>query len=687
MKERLNLLDGNSFVVSNGSGDIEPSEAYPTGYFSFDTRFLSTWVLTVNGQRLSALSAYDIEYFESRFFLVPGEPAPYLNATIGVTRHRTIGSSFDEQLTLENNSPEPADVTIRMEAASDFADIFEVRKTLGGKAAPVLSWVEGGSLHLRYERKAFRRETVISSSEPAEVDNSGFLYKVQLAPHGTWTTNLHVDAQIRPAGRGQDVSLQQHQQRARVHMRKEVEEWLDRAPKLRCEDETLMVTYRRSLVDIAALRYYSLVAKGQGMLAAGLPWFMTLFGRDSLFASLQALPFAPELATTALSVLGHSQGAKFDDFHEEEPGKIMHELRYGELASFEELPYPLYFGSADATPLFVILIDEYDRWADDAGFVCDLESELRLSLKWIDMYADIMGNGYIWYQRRNLKDGLENQCWKDSWDSISYRDGRLPGEPRATCEMQGYAYDAKRRAARIAKKYWNDPAYAERLEAEAADLKERFNRDFWVEDGEYYALALDADGGQVDALASNMGHLLWSGIVDESRAQSVVDHLLGPRLYSGWGIRTLAKGEGRYNPVGYHVGTVWPFDNSIIAMGLRRYGFHAEAARIADGIIDAAEYFGGRLPEAFAGADRELTRYPVEYPTACSPQAWSAGAPLLLLRSMLGLEPDGDRLLVEPAVPDRLGQIELVGIRGPWGRADARGGTPPGERPSITYQT
>ncbi|MCW3820898.1 amylo-alpha-1,6-glucosidase, partial [Micromonospora sp. DR5-3] len=235
---------------------------------------------------------------------------------------------------------------------------------------------------------------------------------------------------------------------------------------------------------------------------------------------------------------------------------------------------------------------------------------------WIDEYGDIMGNGYIWYQRRNQRNGLENQCWKDSWDSISYRDGRLPGLPRATCELQGYAYDAKIRGARLAREFWNDPTYADQLERQAADLKHRFNHDFWIEDGQYYALALDADGNQVDALSSNIGHLLWSGIVDQPRAAKIAEHLLGPRLFSGWGVRTLAEGEARYNPLGYHVGTVWPFDNSLIAWGLRRYGFNAEAAHIAEGILDAANYFDGRLPEAFAGYPRHLTRYPVQYPTA-----------------------------------------------------------------------
>ena len=367
--------------------------------------------------------------------------------------------------------------------------------------------------------------------------------------------------------------------------------------------------------------------------AAGLPWFMTMFGRDSIITSLQTLPFVPELAAATLLALGEWQGTVIDDFRDEDPGRIPHEMRYGELTAFEERPHCPYYGCADATPLYVVLLDEYERWTGDTKLVRDLEYEARAALNWIDEYADLQGNGFVSYQRRNEKTGLENQCWKDSWDSISYRDGTLPGFPRATCELQGYAYDAKVRGARLARHIWRDPAFADKLEKEAADLKRRFNREFWVQDGQYFAVALDGDGRQVDSLTSNIGHLLWSGIVDKSKARIIARHLLGPRLFSGWGVRTMAEGEGRYNPIGYHVGAVWPFDNSFICWGLRRYGFKEEAARVAEGILDAAVFFDGRLPEAFGGYPRDMTRYPVQYPTACSPQAWSTGAPLLLLSS------------------------------------------------------
>jgi glycogen debranching enzyme len=400
---------------------------------------------------------------------------------------------------------------------------------------------------------------------------------------------------------------------------------------------------------------------------------MTMFGRDSIFTSLQSLPFTPELAATTLRVLGDWQGSRRDDFRDEDPGRILHEMRYGEMAAFEERPHSPYYGSVDATPLYVVLLDEYERWTGDKKLVRDLEYEARAALNWIDEYADLMGNGYISYKRRNEQTGIENQSWKDSWNSISYSDGRLPDFPRATCELQGYAYDAKLRGARLARLVWKDPAFADRLEQEAHDLKRRFNRDFWLADRGYFAIALDADGSKVDSLASNNGLLLWSGIVDSAKAKSVVAHLMGPRLYSGWGVRTLAEGEARYNPIGYHLGTVWPFDNSFIAWGLRRYGFKEEAARIASDVLDAAALFEGRLPEAFGGYDRALTKYPVQYPTACSPQAWSTGAPLLLLRTMLGLEPIGDHLVVDPALPDAVGHLELLDIPGRWGRIDAFG--------------
>ncbi|MDG4790630.1 glycogen debranching N-terminal domain-containing protein [Micromonospora sp. WMMD1102] len=671
MKDRVSILDGNTFVVSDCAGDIEASRTTPTGLFAFDTRFLSRWVLTLNGERLSPISVDDLQYFETRYFLTPGAPTHYVDAKQSVIRQRQIGVHMEERLIVLNHELRAVDVEIRLEADSDFADIFDVKNAEIKRAGEIATFVDEDRLRFSYRRDLFHRETIISSSEPAEICASGISFNVRIEPHGRWITQLEVATVVRPGPRRPShQSIQAQTRRKRVEMREELGRWLADAPKLVSTWDALTEAYHQGLVDLSALRYVPLISRGKSVPAAGLPWFMTMFGRDSILTSLQMLPFKPELARITLSALGLIQGARLEDFREQEPGKIMHEVRYGESAAFEEQPQSAYYGAADTTPLYVILLDEYERWSGDANTVRDLKVEAYRALDWIDGYGDLMGNGYIWYQRRNTKNGLENQCWKDSLNSISYHDGRLPACPRATCELQGYAYDAKVRGARLARQFWNDPAYADRLEREADELKKRFNRDFWVDDGEYYALALDTDGRPVDALSSNMGHLLWSGIVDEARAQKVVDHLLGPKLFSGWGVRTLAEGEGRYNPVGYHVGTVWPFDNSFIAWGLWRFGFRKEAGRISKGIIDAAKFFNGRLPEAFAGYDRALTAYPVQYPTACSPQAWSAGAPMLLLRTMLGLEPVGDHLVSDPVLPDGIDRIEVHDIPGRWGRTD-----------------
>jgi glycogen debranching enzyme len=669
----VKILDGNTFVVSDSRGDIEASLDDPTGLFSFDTRFLSQWVLTVNGQRLNALSTDDLQYFEARFFLVPGTGTVYIDAKMSVIRQRAVGDGFFETISITNHDEKPVDVSVRIDAGCDFADLFEVKDALKKKGT-YYTRVGGDQLVLGYERDTFNRETVISAGAGAQIDEHGFTFDVTIPPKGEWSTDLKVVTSMLGLGELRSSTKDGGGiRRARPNMERDLDKWLADAPTLDCDWPSLQRTYQRSLVDLAALRFSPVTEGRHSIPAAGLPWFMTIFGRDSIFTSLQALPFAPELAATTLHVLGMRQGTRVDDFRDEDPGRILHEMRYGEMTAFEERPHSPYYGCADATPLYVVLLDEYERWTGDAKLVRELELQARAALNWIDEYADLMGNGYISYKRRNEETGLENQCWKDSWDSISNRAGEIPGFPRATCELQGYAYDAKMRGARLARDIWRDPEFAEKLEKDAAALKRRFNRDFWVEDGEYFALALDPEGNQVDALASNNGHLLWSGIVDKSKAKAVARHLMSPRLFSGWGVRTLAEGEGRFNPIGYHVGTVWPFDNSFIAWGLRRYGFKDDAATIAAGILDAATFFDGRLPEAFGGYDRTETKYPVQYPTSCSPQAWSTGAPLLLLSTMLGLQPSGEHLVVDPALPQQIGRIELLDIPGRWGRVDAFG--------------
>lgn len=679
--QTISILEGNNFVVCDGRGDIDASPTEPQGLFNWDTRYLSRWLLRLDGRALDPLSVDEVRYFSAHFVLVPGTGSIYTNATMAVTRKRSVGNGFHEDITISNYGQEAIDLEVRIDAAADFADLFEVKDALP-KQGTSYEQVADGRLVLGYRRDQFVRETWISATAPeAQLDEHGISFSIRVAPHTDWTTCIDV-ATARVAGSTVHATPKYGHGDHTAEV--EYDDLVARAPKLSSNWNDLERTYVRSVVDLAALRFYPRVLPGKAILAAGLPWFMTVFGRDSLLTSLQALPFAPSLAEATLRILAARQGTNVDPFRDEEPGKILHEQRYGELTAFEERPHSPYFGAADSTPLFLVLLDEYERWSGDRELVQELEPVARRALDWIDNFGDRDGDGYVEYERQR-DTGLENQCWKDSWNSILFADGTLAKLPRATCEIQGYVYDAKMRSARLARLVWDDIELATRLEREAVELRRRFNEDFWLADREYFALALDGDKRPVDSLTSNVGHLLWSGIVENAKADKLVQHLMGERLFTGWGTRTMAEGDGGYNPIGYHVGTVWPHDTAIVALGLRRYGYAEHASRLALGILEAATYFDFRLPEAFAGYARSEVSFPVEYPTACSPQAWASGAPLMMLRVILGLEPAGRELLSDPILPERITTLGLHGV--PWrgrsidvgdiGAAHTREVTPP----------
>ncbi|MEU7843771.1 glycogen debranching protein [Micromonospora sp. NPDC049114] len=440
--------------------------------------------------------------------------------------------------------------------------------------------------------------------------------------------------------------------------------WTEDRAVLRSDNQTLERTIRQSRDDLAALRL-DLEVKGQRILlpGAGLPWFLTVFGRDTLITAYQTLVAGPALAKGALLTLARLQGETCDDFTDEEPGKILHEVRSGELTRTGQKPYSPYYGTADATQLWLILLSEYWRWTCDDETVRHLHDNALAALRWIDEYGDRDGDGFVEYATRS-PEGLGNQCWRDSPDGVCFADGRIPVLPLATADIQGYTYDAKVRLAELFDGPLGNPALAARLRDEAGTLAERFNRDFWIDErGGYYAVALDGDKNVVDSKTSSMGHLLWSGIVPRARADAVVRQLMSPDMFSGWGVRTLSREERLYRPIGYHLGTVWPHDNSLIALGLVRYGYRAEANRISLAMIDAAEQFGHRLPEALSGYDRQRLLFAVPYPTACSPQAWAAGAPLALIRAMLGINPVDGRLTLDPDIPPEFGRITAHRVR------------------------
>jgi glycogen debranching enzyme len=653
----LSVLDGSSFVVGDRLGDVRAHEGREHGFFSEDTRFVSRWVLHVAGAPLELLGLDQRHHFTAQFFLTPtvgpDDPAP-----CSIMRRRLIDHEWMEDVTVTNHLHTTSEVSVALEVDADFADLFEVKDGVVAERE-VTCRHDDQTLTLSYARDGLHRRVTIAASRTGQVTRSGFAYAPRLAPGEQWSVTLTVTPSSTPsettfARRGPRADMDELEAAKAT----ELEAWLARAPDLQAQDPALARTYRASLSDLGALRMHPEQAHGATLPAAGLPWFMALFGRDSLITSLQTLPYLPSLAATTLRALAAGQAKVRDDFQEQEPGKILHELRLGELTARGERPHSPYYGTADATPLFLILLDEYHRWSADDELVRALEANARAALTWIDESGDADGDGYVEYSRRNQSSGLVNQCWKDSWDAIQSADGTLARGPIATCEIQGYVYDARRRCARLAREVWHDPVLAETLERQADDLRTIFRRDFWMPERGCHALALDGDKRQVDSLTSNIGHLLWSGILDEGEAASTAAHLLGEELYSGWGVRTLGRGESGYNPLGYHTGTVWPHENSLIVAGLARYGYHELARTVAASILRAAPYFEHRLPEVFAGFPAAVTTVPVAFPTASRPQAWAAGAPLLLLTALLELKPGDTDVYVDAS--SGIGDVALT---------------------------
>ena len=657
MSERtLSILDGSTFVVGDRRGDIRADAGREHGFFCEDTRFLSRWVLRVGATPLELLGLDQSAHFAAQFFLTP-RVGPDEEAPCSIMRRRLIDHVWVEEITVTNHRHEHSEVRLALEVNTDFADLFEVKDGVV-QEREVSCRHDDRVLTLAYERMGFRRSLTIAASRTAAVTRKGFAYSLRLAPGEQWSTTFTLTPHAAQPG----AVFAQRQQRgslAQLSASKsaELEQWLAGAPVLQTQDTALARTYRASLSDLGALRMHPDLLHGATLPAAGLPWFMALFGRDSLITSFQALPYLPGLAATTLRVLAARQAQGRDDFHEQEPGKILHELRFGELTARGERPHSPYYGTADATPLFLVLLDEYHRWSGDAELVRALEPAARDALTWIENSGDADGDGYVEYACRNRVSGLVNQCWKDSWDAIQHADGTLARGPIATCEIQGYVYDARRRCARLAREVWGDPVLAERLERQAATLRERFRRDFWMPERGCHALALDGEKRHVDSLTSNIGHLLWSGLLDEDEAAATAERLLDEQLYSGWGVRTLGTHEAGYNPLGYHTGTVWPHENSLIAAGLARYGHREAASTIASTILRAAPYFEHRLPEVFAGYPASVTSVPVAFPTASRPQAWAAGTPLLLLSTLLDLSPD--RADADVEVPSGIGHLAL----------------------------
>ncbi len=665
----MTILEGSTFCICDDLGDVQAGSS--GGLYAMDTRFLSTFIVTINGERPLLLSSGRVEYFSAAFYSRNPLAGGLAQDALSVVRRRFVGDGMQDHLSVRNETGKPVSFSLELELAADFADIISVKQhdfALGDPThasplpLPAAARYDRAAGQIVFEERDGRQgRTQVLLSRLPDVAEESIRFAVELAPHEAW--DVRVDVLVSLDGDIEHPALVSRRfgtERARV--RDSLDAWHMRVPKLDTTWDGLRHAYAQSRNDLAALRLRG--GEGPGLLpAAGMPWFMTVFGRDTIITSLQTLLFGPELAISALDVLAELQSQADDPSIDAEPGKILHELRRGRAA---EKWFARYYGSVDATPLYIVLLCEVWRWTGDDDLARRLRGPALAALGWIDDHGDRDGDGFVEYERRS--NGLENQSWKDSGDSQRFRDGRFAKPPIAPAEVQGYVYDAKRRLAELARVAWGDEVLAGRLEQEAAVLAASFDEAFWVADrGGYYALALDGTKRRVDSLCSNLGHLLWSGIVPEHRVDAIVDALMRGELWSGWGIRTMSTSDAAYSPLSYHNGTVWPHDTALAAWGLARYGHWAEAHRITLALFEAAEHFDWSLPEVFAGFERTDTPFPIAYPTAARPQAWAAGTPILLLRLLLGLEPDlGQRALTSRApaeLPPWAGEIRLRGIQ------------------------
>ncbi len=660
----LTILDGSTFVVSDDIGDIGSGAE---GVFADDTRMLSRCRFVVDGESPLLLTSKAVDYFSAMHYL-RNAPSPRIpQDTLSVSRERFVAEAITEHVVLSNEGMEKLSFAVDLELGADFADIISVKAhdfAFGDpdEASPLpterVCAADGPASLTVSDDDGYR--TTIRFSQPFETTARGARFTVALEPHDRW--ELTFDVSFGPTAPGEPLSRGRAFGTERQRVRDTLAAWKLRIPQLSGPALELRSVYDRSIADLASLRLRGIEGIGE-LPAAGMPWFMTVFGRDTLITSLQTLVFGPELAVGALRSLAALQAVADDPAKDAEPGKILHELRRGKAATTW---FPVYYGSVDATPLFLILLSEVWRWTGDAALVRELEPAARAALSWIDDHGDRDGDGFIEYQRRTER-GLANQSWKDSGDSQRFRDGRLAKTPIAPAEVQGYAYDARIRMAELADNVWHDAALATELRDRADSLRARFDEAFWVEERQVYALALDGDKDQVDSLCSNLGHLLWSGIVPSHRLEAIASALAGPDLWTGWGVRTMGRREAAYNPLSYHNGTVWPHDTALAAWGLARNGFTDLSHTFGHSLIEAAATLDYSLPEVFAGYARSETAFPVAYPTAARPQAWAAGAPVLCLTLLLGLQPDpltGVLASSTPAdAPDWLEGTRLEGVR------------------------
>jgi glycogen debranching enzyme len=668
---QIAIHQGQTVLLTETDGRVQwPSKC---GLYFRDTRVISAWAIYANGELWDLLNGGAVAPHAARIFLTnrafETEDGPVAARTLGLVIGRHVDGGLHEDIEITNNSQKPVRFNLEVAMRADFADIFEVKgDNIVRRGHIVTSWAAKRQiLRMTYQNKDFRREVIVRTGEsdgrPTVYANGRLSFDIALKPGQAWHRCLVYDL-VDGSKRFRASKECIHSSVTSDHSRN-MDEWQRTVLKIGTSNEEFYRCYNQGVQDMAALR---LPLQGTDHMvfvpAAGLPWFVALFGRDTLIVSLQTMIVYPEFAAGTLEVLAQYQATERDDYRDAEPGKILHELRYGELAHFNLIPHTPYYGTADATPLYLIALHAAWKATGDQTLIERHLPNAEACLTWIDKYGDRDGDGFQEYQTRS-KAGYENMAWKDSGDAVVYPDGALVRGPKALCELQGYVYDAWLRLAEIYDEQGNKRR-ANRLRKKAAILFKKFNEAFWDERSGFYAYALDGDKKKVLSVASNVGQCLWSGIIAPERAATVVKRLMQKDMWSGWGIRTLSSDHPSFNPYNYQTGAVWPHDNSLIALGMRRYGFDAEAAALARDISGAASHFLlNQLPELYAGLQRDPTGFPVQYLGANVPQAWAAGTPFMLLQAMLGIQQDAPRgkLYVDPALPDWLPDVKLVDLR------------------------
>lgn len=654
------------FFLCREDGSVPDEDGHGFGLYYDDTRFLLTYAFSLCGHVLDALSADDGAGDEMYHVLANPDMDDAANRmvakeSIGITLRRVLSGTelrLDDRFQFDNFSLDAAELPFDIDIRPDFSSVFDVRGILGERPGTLEEpTVKRGRIEWIYHGadSRTRRLTVSFDPKPSHIDAEGAHFVLRLdsrASHALQVAvEIGVDDGIRPRGH----------QRGRDSTSHDPDAYLRDRTKVNTSNPAVQVALDRSFRDLRMLQTHF---EGETFFAAGVPWYATIFGRDSLVTALQTLAYNPQIAEQTLTLMAKYQGRRHDNWTEEQPGRILHELRQDELTNIGDLPYTPYYGTVDATPLFLLLCARHAQWTGRLDVFERFRSNIDAALHWVDAFGDSDGDGYLDYSVKTSA-GLINEAWKDSSDAMVTASGALAEAPVAVAEVQGYLFAAKFELADLYERC-GDGGTAGRLRAEAEDLRQRFNRDYWVDDIGAFAMGLEHDKRQLAVVSSNAGQVLWTGIADPDHARATGERLLQDDMFSGWGIRTISAEERRYNPVGYHLGSVWPHDNSIVFAGMRRVGLDRSVA-VFETMLEAAQYFpAGRLPELFAGFDRQRFPRPVHYPVACHPQAWAAGTLPFMLQASLGLTPFGfdQRLVVErPILPPAIDVVELTELQ------------------------